>query len=120
MEDSQLVSHLKALEETLLLKNKADFERLLAADFMEIGSSGIVYDKQDQLDAFKNVSHSRNWKCLSLSDFDMTRLSEDVAHVTFRVYNEKSDQYSLRSSKNVIKLAHKEKKYDELFRFSEV
>lgn len=52
MEDYQLELHLKQLEGQLLLKNKEDFVRLLADDFVEFGSSGAVYNKKDQLDFF--------------------------------------------------------------------
>ncbi|MFD2637914.1 nuclear transport factor 2 family protein [Piscibacillus salipiscarius] len=93
----KLENHLKGLEEQLLLKRKEDFEDLLADDFFEYGSSGNTYNKEDQLAAFKGESHERN-VVYQLSNFDMTQLADDVAHVTYKVFNEQTEQYSLRSS----------------------
>ncbi|TFB21814.1 DUF4440 domain-containing protein [Filobacillus milosensis] len=96
MED--LSVHLKELEETLLLKRKKDFEQLLADDFLEFGSSGRVFNKQDQLDTFDETGiHQRSWEYV-MSDFHMEKLGEGVALVTFRVFDKHNNRHSLRSS----------------------
>ncbi|RPF53256.1 DUF4440 domain-containing protein [Aquisalibacillus elongatus] len=94
---SDLKQYLLELEEMLLLKRKSDFERLLADDFKEFGSSGEVFTKQDQLDAFEGDVHKRMTK-YHLSNFDMKPLADKVALVTFLVFNEGTEQYSYRSS----------------------
>ncbi|MGP4071615.1 nuclear transport factor 2 family protein [Piscibacillus sp. B03] len=94
---TDLKKYLKGLEEQLLLKQKEDFEELLAEDFFEYGSSGNTYNKEDQLAAFKGDNHERH-VVYQLSNFDMTQLAADVAHVTYKVFNEQTEQYSLRSS----------------------
>lgn len=94
---TDLKNHLKGLEEQLLLKQKEDFEELLAEDFFEYGSSGNTYNKEEQLSSFKGEHHERNF-VYQLSNFEMTQLSEDVAHVTYKVFNEQAQQHSLRSS----------------------
>ncbi|PKR77530.1 DUF4440 domain-containing protein [Halalkalibacillus sediminis] len=91
--------HLEGLEKNLLnhevRTSYEDFDRLLADDFVEFGSSGRVFDKREQLEA---TNASDEVLVMHLTDFHLNRLAEDVAHVTFKVYKENNNQYSLRSS----------------------
>lgn len=86
--------------ETLLL-NPASCSRpetlwpLFANEFVEIGSSGRIYDREQTVASLATVDSTRG----ELSEFRVVLLTEDIAHVTYRAmrYGE-PPQYSLRSS----------------------
>lgn len=95
--ESSLKEELRQYEEALLKPetrtSQKKLKQLLAADFFEFGSSGkVLYKDEDISDA--GIGEVK----MTMSDFDMHPLSEDVALTTYRVYNEVSDQHSLRSS----------------------
>jgi hypothetical protein len=86
--------------ETLLL-NPAACSRpetlwpLFANEFVEIGSSGRIYDRQQTVTNLTTVDAARG----ELSEFRVVLLTNDIAQVTYRaVRHREPPQYSLRSS----------------------
>ena len=92
---------IRRMEERLLLpevrKSAEELDRLLADDFMEIGSSG-VYDKRQIIESLKEEPPTQR----SLWDFKAFTLVPDVILVAYRVVrvnpSDKLPIYSLRSS----------------------
>ena len=108
---SKSVSELKMNElqntiyelETSLLKTevRSSFEQLnnlLADDFKEFGSSGLVYTKQDVLE---RLPSNTNKVVYDVSDFEIKSLSEDIVMANFktdRIINDTEKMQSLRTS----------------------
>jgi hypothetical protein len=71
-------------------------ERILAADFIEIGRSGRVYSRTDTLSLPRQPIDAE----LPLPDFNIRLLSDDIAQVTYnsRVTYEGTVQLGRRSS----------------------
>ncbi|KYD29494.1 DUF4440 domain-containing protein [Geobacillus sp. NFOSA3] len=94
---SLLKEHLYQLEKRLLepetRTTPAELEKLLADDFFEFGSSGNVWYKKDCVGE-GGLSVSK----MTLYDFDIHPLSEDVVLTTYRVKDETRMQHTLRSS----------------------
>jgi hypothetical protein len=94
--------HLRELEERLLQSNvrksAADLDILLAADFVEFGSSGRVFDKRQIIENLRTESFGRR----SLMDFKTVPLAPGVVLTTYRAVRHgdagKQPTYSLRSS----------------------
>ncbi len=88
--------------ETDLLKpevrsSKEKLDELIAPDFIEYGSSGLVYDKNDILERLPNGDSP----VYTLSDFEIFILSENVVQTRFktdRVDKDGSTTSSFRSS----------------------
>src|SRR5262245_49408140 len=78
--------------------NRAAMERLLAADFIEIGSSGRVIDRSDVLAAMPLDSPYR----FAISDFSARSLRDEIVLTTYRLSVQMSEhadvQVTLRSS----------------------
>lgn len=95
-----LEQHIRRLEELLnpVLSKLESVERLLSDDFLEIGASGRIYDKEKVLQALlvKPSAHC------SMMDFIMRPLTGDVVLATYRTMRQEPPQnppaYSLRSS----------------------
>jgi hypothetical protein len=86
--------------ETLLL-NPASCSRpetlwpLFANEFIEIGSSGRIYDRQQTVTNLATVDAARG----ELSEFRVVLLTNDIAQVTYRaVRHREIPQHSWRSS----------------------
>jgi hypothetical protein len=83
---------IRAVEERLLLpevRTSADaLDGLIADDFVEFGSSGLSYTKQDVIAQLQSAPHFT----VSMTDFRVVALSADVALATYRTGR------SLRSS----------------------
>jgi hypothetical protein len=79
-----LGAQLRHLEEQLLQPEvRCSTERLaalLAEDFVEFGSSGRVFNKKQIMAALAKETPTKR----SLTDFETTMLSEEVALVTYR------------------------------------
>ncbi|GGD15280.1 nuclear transport factor 2 family protein [Pontibacillus salipaludis] len=94
MED--LYNHLKELEETLLQpetrKSLESLQNLLAPSFFEVGSSGEVLYKEGITTENIGVVD------MTLFDFEIHPLSEEVVLTTFTIDNHLKQQRSLRSS----------------------
>lgn len=73
LETSLLKPEVRALREQL--------DKLLADDFMEFGSSGNVYRKEDTL---KNLPASSDKVEFVVSDFEAKQLSENLMLTTFK------------------------------------
>jgi len=100
--DVSIEAHLRTLEEELLQpnvrKNATRLDALLAEGFIEFGSSGRVFEKQDIIDTLSSESPTR----LSLIDFKALPLGPGVVLTTYRTvqHGELGEQsiHSLRSS----------------------
>ncbi|WP_079709536.1 nuclear transport factor 2 family protein [Paraliobacillus ryukyuensis] len=93
----KLKKHLYDLETTLLKpetrSSKETLEKLLGKNFFEIGSSGkFLYRNQEITDTGIDVVK------MTLSEFEIHPLSEEIILTTYRIYNHETKQYSLRSS----------------------
>jgi len=90
------------LEESLLdpavRRNRAAVEKLLAEDFLEFGSSGLVWTRDQIIDHMANETISR----VRVEDFNCVLLAPTLALVTFRAVRRESAPdagvSSLRSS----------------------
>lgn len=97
MESETLKEQLRQLEEKLLKPeirtSQNELNQLLAGDFFEFGSSGRVLYK-DVLIGEEGIGVVK----MTLSDFDIHPLSEDIVLATYRIFNEDNNQHTLRSS----------------------
>ncbi len=93
---------IRRLEERLqqadMRKSAKDVAELLADDFVEIGSSGRIFDKQATIDGLQHESPAE----ISLTDYQARILAPDVVLVTYRAVRSASapaqTTQSLRSS----------------------
>ena len=94
---SSLKEQLLQLEEKLLKleirKSNDELSKLLADTFFEFGSSGKVLYKDEDISEM-TLGEVR----MTLSDFEIHPLSEEIVLTTYRIYNEVNEQHSLRSS----------------------
>ena len=94
---SSLKEQLFQLEEKLLKPevrtSKDELANLLADNFFEIGSSGQVLYKDENIGEM-----TLGFVQMKLSDFEIHPLSEEIVLTTYRIYNELNNQHSLRSS----------------------
>lgn len=85
------------LEEKLLTPeirtSQEELKKILAEDFFEFGSSGKVLYRDDSIGE-QGIGVVK----MTLSDFEVHPLSEEIVLTTYRIYNEESNQHSLRSS----------------------
>lgn len=98
MNDASLAQHLRELEESLLLPDVRKSERLpelLADTFLEFGSSGRIYTKQDLVATLQGETPVVQ----TTSEFKVTVLASDVALLTYRIHRHGSPPFhTLRSS----------------------
>ncbi|WNF25191.1 DUF4440 domain-containing protein [Mesobacillus jeotgali] len=91
-----LKEHIKKLEEKLLTtevrSSKTELKKLLADEFFEFGSSGRVLYKDEDFEGGIGVLK------VTLSDFDLHPLSDNIVLSTYRTFNEETNQHALRSS----------------------
>jgi hypothetical protein len=100
--DPVLEDHLRQLEERLLQpsvrKSAEEVSELLASEFIESGSSGRIFDKQQIIASLQMESTVRR----SLVDFKTWILSPGIVLVTYRAIRQVAPGeqliYSLRSS----------------------
>jgi glyoxylase I family protein len=101
-----IATHLRELEERLLTAegraSTATIDALLSDDFLEFGSSGIPFGKQDVIDALAEESADGHRYQRVTGDWKVRKLADDIALVTYRVtrndLDEGSTVTSLRSS----------------------
>jgi hypothetical protein len=95
--DNNLKIHIKQLEEKLLTpevrSSKSELQKLLADDFFEIGSSGKLLYKDEEI-AADGIGLVK----MKLSEFEIHPLSDELVLATYRIFNELANQHSLRSS----------------------
>ena len=96
-----LEQHLRKLEEQLLqseVRKSADIEVLLANEFVEFGSSGRIFDKQQTIASLRAESAVHR----ALVDFKTLQLAPGVVLATYRAIRHgvpgEQSTYSLRSS----------------------
>ncbi|WP_088068992.1 nuclear transport factor 2 family protein [Gottfriedia luciferensis] len=91
-----LKEHLLMLEEKLLKPeirtSQDELKKLLADEFFEFGSSGRVLYKDEQLENGIGIVK------MTLTNFELHPLSEEIVLVTYRIFNEIKEQHTLRSS----------------------
>ncbi|MDM5220809.1 DUF4440 domain-containing protein [Peribacillus sp. NJ11] len=95
--DNNLKDHIKQLEENLLnpeiRSSRTQLKKLLADDFFEFRSSGkVLYKDEDIADVGIGIVK------MELSHFEIRLLSDGIVLATYRIFNEISNQHSLRSS----------------------
>ena len=93
-----VTDQLRELERQLLQPearaSRAELDALLAEEFMEFGASGRIYNKASAIDV---MCASPGRAPISMLDFAMRQLAEDVAMVTYRAVAAGAPD-SLRSS----------------------
>ena len=81
---SSICAQLQLLESALLLpdirRDRAQVAALLAEDFLEFGSSGRVWKREQILDLLE----TEDYRPPAMEDFQCHLLAEDVALVTYR------------------------------------
>ena len=81
----QIANHLRRSEEALLdpviRRDRASVENLLAEDFLEFGSSGRVWTREQIFHLLADETYTPS----QLEDFNCALIAEDVALVTYRV-----------------------------------
>lgn len=100
---NNLESEIKELEEKLLKHEvRADInqiENLLDDSFLEIGSSGSIYTKKDELNALPIEEKSIVWH---LSDFQIKQIADDIVLALYKAHKRdhrtRKINYSMRSS----------------------
>ncbi|MCM3721201.1 DUF4440 domain-containing protein [Solibacillus isronensis] len=94
---STLERHLFQLENKLLLPeirtSKEELTNLLSDNFFEFGSSGKVLYKDEEISAA-----TLGIVKMTMSDFEIHLMSDEIVLATYRIYNELNNQHSLRSS----------------------
>ncbi len=99
--DAELLAHLQALEESLLVpavrKDLGQVAALLAPEFVEFGSSGAVFTREDTLDSLASEMSG----VIEATGFRMTSASQDAVLLTYtsvRVVPGQAARSALRSS----------------------
>ncbi|MFZ0456502.1 MAG: DUF4440 domain-containing protein [Ignavibacteriaceae bacterium] len=91
---------IKNLEELLLKpdirKSVSDLSKILAEDFIEFGSSGMIFTKKEIIKSLQEESNPQ----LSLTNFKLKDLGRDYFLATYKSLREEDGEkfYSLRSS----------------------
>ncbi|MGQ3481714.1 nuclear transport factor 2 family protein [Paenibacillus sp. TY11] len=84
------------LEKQLMHYRREDFEKLLANDYIEYGSSGKKYDKSLQL-SFLNGKATLNYIPFMITDFKIKLLSSEFVHTTYCTESIDNGNKSLRN-----------------------
>ncbi|KPL60944.1 nuclear transport factor 2 family protein [Rossellomorea vietnamensis] len=95
--NNTLKEQLQHLEEKLLKpetrSSKTELSRILAEGFFEIGSSGkILYQDEEISDGGIGTVQ------MTMDQFEIHPLSDEIILSTYRIFNEETQQHSLRSS----------------------
>ncbi len=97
---SPQASYFRQLEERLIQPNVRqsvdELAALLADSFVEFGSSGRIYHKQDIIAALQSETVSQ----ITISDFQMQKLGTEIVLVTYKATRQTftAAAHSLRSS----------------------
>jgi hypothetical protein len=94
--DPGLVAHLRHLEEELLRpgvrRSRAPLEALLAPDFVEVGRSGRVYDREAIVGALAaDADDPSGWPVARIESFAVRLLAASVALATYDSVHEGDD-----------------------------
>ena len=88
---------IQALEQQLLdpdFRGTQGVALLLADDFIEFGSSGCIYNKQQVVESLRREQKINR----SMLDFKIVELSSDVVLAIYKIVNHSTSKVSLRSS----------------------
>ncbi len=69
---------------------RADFERMTAEDFWEVGASGRVYSREWVLDELERRQANPQPERMEASGFALKRLAPDVFRVTYTLVQEET------------------------------
>ncbi|MCA1010541.1 DUF4440 domain-containing protein [Halobacillus halophilus] len=91
-----LINQIRELEEAHLnlkvRESPEELDKILADDFWEIGSSGIIYDKKECLELGVVLSQ------MNLYNYKIERLAEGVVLATYFIEDQTRNRHTLRSS----------------------
>ncbi|MFB6467839.1 DUF4440 domain-containing protein [Cytobacillus sp. Hz8] len=97
LDSTELKLQLLKLEQALLSPeirtSPQKLEQFLADDFFEFGSSGTIWYKKDSVEG-----GGLTVRKMTLTDFSIYPLSEDVVFTTYRIQDETRNRETLRSS----------------------
>jgi hypothetical protein len=95
--DPETVALIRRLEEALLVpevrKSAAQIAALLADDFVEIGSSGRIYDKDQIIGQLQQESGEESLR--TVSDFAARELADGLILVTYRIIESRTVRSSI-------------------------
>ncbi len=99
---NSIKEQLLKLEELLLQpkirKSPEELSNILSEDFIEFGSSGIIYSREQIIDALQQESTIQ----MTIKNFQIKKLANDIVLATYQIisHNELKRQatYSMRSS----------------------
>lgn len=94
---TRLEQTLLALELRLMHYRKADFEKILAEDFTDFGTSGTVYSKASMLAGLVNDAGVPE-PPVHVTNFRVRELAPGIAHGTYVTEGRSDGAKSLRSS----------------------
>ncbi|QDQ03094.1 DUF4440 domain-containing protein [Lysinibacillus fusiformis] len=95
--DIDLKEQILILETQLMYARKDDFEKILAEEYVEFGSSGMKYDKTMQLSSLVNEAGLLKIP-YTISDFTIKQLAPNIIHSTYCTTTMANGKKSLRSS----------------------
>ena len=96
MEQERLKDHILDLEKRLMTYTCLALDELLAEDFLEFGSSGRQFSKQDQLTGAHRGSG--NPIAFTVTDFRIRILGPDTVQALYQSFRHEDRQYARRSS----------------------
>jgi hypothetical protein len=95
--DPETVALIRRLEEALLVpevrKSAAQIAALLADEFVEIGSSGRIYDKDQIIGQLQQESGEESLR--TVSDFTARELADGLILVTYRIIESRTVRSSI-------------------------
>ncbi len=95
--DIDLKEQILMLETQLMYARKDDFEKILADDYVEFGSSGLKYDKTMQLSSLDDEAGLHKIPYV-MTDFTIKQLAPNIIHSTYCTTTIANGKKSLRSS----------------------
>ncbi|SCW90226.1 hypothetical protein SAMN02927900_06398 [Rhizobium mongolense subsp. loessense] len=101
----ELLSEIRLLEEALhrpeIRRSRTAVEELLSEDFVEIGSSGAIYRRNEIIDLLMREYDNADPGELLAYDYSLTIISSDAVLLTYRTRRTRQDGFErhvLRSS----------------------
>ncbi|QOR64853.1 nuclear transport factor 2 family protein [Cytobacillus suaedae] len=98
MEHKSLEEEILHLEKRLMTYDYKELKEHLSDDFLEFGSSGNIFDKEDQLEAIRNDKTVTDSIKYTVSDFTIKLIASDVVLATYRSLRHTDSRLVLRSS----------------------
>ncbi|TDW35061.1 hypothetical protein EV128_103343 [Rhizobium azibense] len=101
----ELLSEIRVLEETLhrpeMRHSRTALEELLSQDFVEFGSSGAIYRRNEIIDLLVQENDNEDPGKLLAYDYSLSIISSDAVLLTYRTRRTREDGFErhvLRSS----------------------